>query len=107
MPLIIAGWFLFYGIVGNLVADHVSGGQPVVLLNDGRPTGNFCRPWKYDKLAWKPWPFRYGRYVPGWEEGSRDWCDGRIFVGGAWVPLSCSDYRYLEDPIGPCFQKFQ
>lgn len=81
VPLVIAGWIAVVWIIGVGVADFM---EPPAWPRYGN-SASWCRPHPYDKLAWKPWPFRRGRYEAKAHEGDTDICTGEQFRGGAWI----------------------
>lgn len=86
--MIYAGWLLVYLILGNLAADLDQRSFPTgefVNPRTGETVGRtWCRPHPYEKLAWKPWPFRRGRYSDEAREGDVDLCTGEVYGRGGW-----------------------
>lgn len=85
--MVIFGWLMAYFMVGNLVADRLPAALPathVVYSADGEKFSTPCRPYCYDKVAWRPWPFRRGRWVACPHEGDSDSCTNEVFQHGAW-----------------------
>lgn len=108
LPII--GWVVFAFFSGNLVADLAHEPKVPCQMTEDRtyPTEygsltlgggiRLCRPRCYDKLAWKPWPFRKGRFYECDREGDKDHCTGEEFHGGKWVKMREPDpYPVIQE----------
>lgn len=80
--MIIIGYVVVYFILGNFVADKM---PPPKWPTVPGYEASWCRPHPYNKLAWKPWPFRRSRYTNEAREGDKDTCTGEIYHAGKWV----------------------
>lgn len=80
VAVLIPAYLLLAWFAGIVVADWTQPSFP----RYGN-TASWCRPHPYDKVGWKPWPFRRGRYTNEWREGDVDICTGEVFRGGRWA----------------------
>lgn len=81
IPLVVVGYVAAAWIIGIGIADYQ---DPPKWPRYGN-SASWCRPHPYDKIAWKPWPFRRSRYTNAWREGDKDICTGEVYRGKEWI----------------------